>query len=796
MNLTWLYVAAVYAAAIALARRGGVFIPFRVAFLFYVLALGYLWEPMTRDAVNVHADVLKKLQPWDFLIEDETTANPGMNDVPLQEVPWANAVRESWKSLTPPLWNPYTGCGAVLLANGQSAALSPLRLLALPLNLAHSMTAEAAMKILVALTFLFLYCRRHWSEPASIVAAVSFGFCGFLFSWLHFPHSTAGCWLPAVLYFIDLLVERVTFARFVGGALVWVAILFAGHPETAAHVFLAALFYALWMRPRFKTLVALGGVMVVAVLLAAPYLAPFAEAVTKGSRYHEVRNDPAPKRPPLPYSDLRSAVPIVQPLYFGPIREAWGPSDAEGMSAFAGVLAVASWLAVVWYVIATRRWRSRETGFALLTLLMLGVLFEWPGFSGTVHFLIPLGAHARLRLVLACAMAIQAAAAIDFARTRRAPLLVAIGVVAAMIAVLLFQFPDVVRDRKPAVLRAAIPAAAVLLTAALFAITRARVAMAALAVAVVADLWLPGRAFNPPTPDSLLYARTPVIAKLQELTRANGAPSRIAGQGAMLFQNAASIFGLEDIRVHDPMANNRYIHFLGAVSSKYDPMAYFQFWDDLDNHVLDYLNVRYLVTDPGLTIGDPGRWRSVYEGPDGKIFENRDVLPRFYAPRNVVIDFSEQGFAKKLSEMNEKWSHTVLLDRLKLENQQMHDDFFNTRPLNAPAATVTIAESGATSYRIKTNAPRYTLVASSIPWWPGWKVERNGKRIDPIRVNSAFLGFAVTPGRNDVRVWYAPDTWRYGWVVAGLTSLALVGFRGFGVPRLQGGSKPRNPATP
>jgi uncharacterized membrane protein YfhO len=73
-------------------------------------------------------------------------------------------------------------------------------------------------------------------------------------------------------------------------------------------------------------------------------------------------------------------------------------------------------------------------------------------------------------------------------------------------------------------------------------------------------------------------------------------------------------------------------------------------------------------------------------------------------------------------------------------------------------------------------SPRYSLVVSSVPWWPGWKAERNGARIDPIRVNGAFLGFAVPEGEMDVRVWYDPWTWRLGVIASLATVIALIAF--------------------
>jgi uncharacterized membrane protein YfhO len=96
----------------------------------------------------------------------------------------------------------------------------------------------------------------------------------------------------------------------------------------------------------------------------------------------------------------------------------------------------------------------------------------------------------------------------------------------------------------------------------------------------------------------------------------------------------------------------------------------------------------------------------------------------------------------------------------------MRRDFFTPRATGSPRAAVFLKESAATEYTMTVAAPRYSLVVSSIPWWPGWKVTRNGERVAPIRVNGVFLGFAVPPGRYDVRIWYAPTTFRAGVCIA------------------------------
>jgi hypothetical protein len=243
-NLTWLYAGAVYAGGVFLARRAGADLPRRIALLFFALVFVFFREPLTTDTINAPVDYYESLPPWANVIKHPHPSNPFINDVALQLVPWAHAVRKHWRAFELPLWEPSAASGYPLLANGQSQALSILRLLALPLSLGHALTAEAVWKVLLALTFTFLFCRRRgYSLTASSIGAIAFGFSGFILVWLHFAHATVAAMLPAVLYAVDLLAERASGGRFVFASIVWGVILTGGHPETAAHAgFLTVLF--------------------------------------------------------------------------------------------------------------------------------------------------------------------------------------------------------------------------------------------------------------------------------------------------------------------------------------------------------------------------------------------------------------------------------------------------------------------------------------------------------------------------------------------------------------------------
>ena len=779
MNPTWLYVATVYAVAVFLARRGGIDLPKRVALFFYLLVLVFFWLPLTAAYINFQADILPSLPPWRDVTNYHYQYTFELNDLALQIVPWAHQVRESWKALDVPLWNHLSGSGYPLLGNGQSSALSLLRFLTLPLSLGHAVSAEAAFKILIALTFCFLLCRRRYSLLASTVGGVTFAFSGFLTGWLHFPIATAACLAPAVLYALDLLAERPTYGRFVFGALLWTQLLFAGHPETAAHLFWLAGVYQLWLlfaeriTPEPKRLVlTLGGVMTVAALLSLPYLVPLIETGLKSKRAAELKVAPL-QAGSLPYSDWPSAVVMLQPHFFGqvPYEIDWGPADTEPLGGYAGVLALVAFLANLASVIARRAWRSREMLYGILTLFILGVLFNFPGAGELFHWMMPIAAHARVRLLFTLLAALQAAAAIDLAR--RIPLLVGVLGTGAVLLFLLNWVHFANAYRFDTAVLAMFPSLFVLVAATLVATTRREAAVMLLLVAVIAELFAVGRARPMPLHERALYPVTPVIAKLQELAKQHPPrdPFRITGFHAQLFPNANGVYGLEDIRAHDPMGNARYLGFL-KLTADYSVGEYFGVFMDADRSVFDYLNVRYVTVDRHFPPLDPSRYKLIHESRDGKIFENLNALPRFFAVRNVILEFRDEVFYGKLREQNE-WGLTALLDELELESKQMGDDFFNGRPADSPLAKAYIIDATPTDYQMRVEAPRWSLIVSSIPWWPGWKVERNGVEVKPIRVNAVFLGYAVPPGTTDVRVYYDPPSFWWSAYIALATLLAL-----------------------
>lgn len=790
MNLTFLYVAALYFGGVWIWRRWGTPFPWKVAGLFYLLVLLFQFHPLVLSYTRLPVDHVLGMYPWRGYYDVDRARNPETNDVILQMVPWAHQVRESWKRFEPPLWNEAAGGGYPLLANGQSGGLSAIRLLSLPLPLAQSMASESALKILIALSFAYLYMRRRGrSEAASIITAVSYAFSTFITVWLHFGHSSVAAFLPAVFLSVDLLVERRSFRRVVFTAFVFAMLLLHGHPETAAHIMLVAGIYTLFQIlsvpiPWRERMRGIGGLViagVLSILLALPFLLPFIEALPRSQRYQLLQVNP----PEIVSVSPRYLVPFIQPSFYGHdhSRNTWGPGIAELVCGYAGILGVAGWLALLFQRIKERTWRDPVSFYVLATPVLVTVVMGWAGLSQLLHSLplYEMAANGRLRVAICWFLAVLAGEAVHhfLMRRDRKPLLFGLGTVAALLIILFAatRFPNELR--LASALETTWPRAAVLIAAAILIFsseTTRRWTWGLLVAAISFDLWMFAWPWYPMFPAKHLYPVTPLIAELQRVDQIEGAvaPQRITGTTAALFPNTPAMYGLEDIRAHDPMAFGRVLGAL-RVYTGYTSEKYFGFLSSIDDPFLDYLNVRYVVSAP------PEDYRSdrfvqIYSGADGRIFRNRDALPRFYAARNVFSEFDDVKRTQRILEHRD-WVNSVWLKRLPSRMiDQVRQDLFNPRPSGAPMATVRIVSAKPTEFRLSTDAPRWTLIISSQPNWPGWKIYSGSERLKQIEVNETFMGFLVPPGHSDIRVVYAPRSFSGGAAVSLLTIVLLAAF--------------------
>jgi hypothetical protein len=155
-----------------------------------------------------------------------------------------------------------------------------------------------------------------------------------------------------------------------------------------------------------------------------------------------------------------------------------------------------------------------------------------------------------------------------------------------------------------------------------------RVTIACCALAFI-ELTLTTRRYNPPAAPRDVYPATGAIAFLQR----DRTPHRFVAAGWSFLADTASAYGLEDVKTTDPMASPHYLRMVNGYLAARD---YDQIVNDFSQPYVDFLNIKYVYAPPGAHVSEP-RFRRVYSGADGDVYENTAALPRYFIPRNVIV---------------------------------------------------------------------------------------------------------------------------------------------------------------
>ena len=139
------------------------------------------------------ADSLRFAPPWAAGRPAHLTriSNNELGDAVVQFQPLLAFARDALPHA--PLWNPYLMSGRPLLADDQSAVLSPFSVPAYILPLLTSLGWSAVLKLVAAALGVFVLARALGQRfAAALLAGLVYGFSFWMVSWLAYPHS--GVW--------------------------------------------------------------------------------------------------------------------------------------------------------------------------------------------------------------------------------------------------------------------------------------------------------------------------------------------------------------------------------------------------------------------------------------------------------------------------------------------------------------------------------------------------------------------------------------------------------------------------
>ena len=764
--------AAAAAATLAAASRWVTPIRRRAAVLIAAAPLLFTGRATLTGGVYAPVDLLYQGEPFRSLrgVAPAGAQTPLLSDVVCSSIPWHAAARDALRHGRLPLWSPYLLGGEPLLAVQQAAPLHPATWLGLLLPLPHAWTLQMSLRLLLALLSAFLLARElSCSEMPSLAGALAWAFSDFLVFWLGYSVANAIGAFPLLALGLLRLARDADrrAAALTAAAIVLIAL--GGHPEMLLFAVTAGgvwFLFALRGAPRPARSVALslaaGGA---ALGLAAIQLAPLAEALpqTWERAWREAVYAPM-KKSVEPVASVRRAAVVVLPFAYG----VSGRSElAEGFGTpggYAGALVFP--LALCGLLARGRPGASRA---ALAVLGVLGAVL-WARLAGVTDAvaslpLFRIGVLDYFVFALVFALAMLAALGLDrLSRGEgRAAFLWGAALTAAAVAALYVErLPWLARLGMSGVyarLRLVEELAPLALAAAVMALAgRGRGALAAgacLAILAAARVAEAGGLY-PTLPASSFYPPLPVLDAIPR-----GMPDRVTALGPMLVPNAATVYGLEDVRGYESMTLRPLVETYPLWSRPLG--AWFNVVEDLRRPFLAFLNVRWAVVPAGAA--PPPGWTVRSRTPGADLLENRGALPRAFVPAFLRLEPDRDERLRQLGAIQDFWQRGIVSELIDLGTAR---EWFHNGE-----ATVSIARYEPQSMTLSVEAREPAVVATSVPAWKGWRVSIDGAPAPALTYNHAFLAVEVSPGRHEVALRYLPASVGAGLIVTVTTLAAL-----------------------
>ena len=754
-----------------------------------------------------------QLPPFTHVWSGPRPGNLIQSDVILLIQPWFVAMRAHFASGIWPLWNHLAGAGEPLLGNPQSLAWQPLAWLAAPLDAATAPALIAALKVLLAQVFTYLFLRRQGiSHPPALWSSLAFAFAGFLQLWLGWPLSASAAFLPVILYGWILVEERGRRRDLLLLALAIAGLLTAGHPETELHVALLVTAFALLRLPRLpelqrrRVVAHAGAAVLLAILWTAPLLMTGSAFLPQTLRATQLRErvaagpaDPGlvpGERPGRASGALSRLLPIAAPNTFGNNRlgSYWGHANTvDDASGFTGTAALLACLLACLPLGSGRRFPQERlflvTGAILLVVLasppvLIRFFLAVPVLSGSLYF------HTRGTILLNFAIAYGAAC--SWERWRRGelrrglvlPLALALGAFTTW-AYLAHPNPRFLLLLAPFRWASLAVHLAVLTAATIWLAQRPWREAGTLwpsesvlsiggALLVAGELLAIHAPANPPSPRVLYRPQMPAIgyvaARLDPW-------HRLAGLGPALRPNLATLFDLADARSAGPQKPMAVLEATGRINMF--PRRPADGFVNPEDPLYALLGVRLLMTEPRVPVGPP--WHLGWSGEDAWVYTRDDALGRLFLPARAIPcpppwaactatikDFAATA-AAQVSELPQgAWS------------------------ASGGSARLVLGELEPQEIRAGVDAPESRLLATSIFQDGGWRLLVNRRRMPTTLANGPFVAAWLPAGQSDVALLYRPSAFLLGLPLAGL-GLAFAAALTVPAPRRAGAQRTAMP---
>ncbi len=720
--------------------------------------------------------------PWnEYVSFSGLVKNTATPDVIGQIYPWKKLVIDIWKSGSIPLWNQYSFSGTPLLANYQSAALSPFNFIYFILPFVNAWSIQILFQPLLAGIFTYLFVRSlKLSNVASLVSAISFMFCGFITTWMAYGTLVyAILYLPLALFAIERFYET---KKWYFTVLLTSSIplsFFSGHFQTSLYFLLFTTAYILFKfattRKIEQSLLSVISICT-GLLICAPQLLPSIELYAQS-----VRSQLFMKTEVIPWTYFPT---LLAPDIFGnPVtRNAWFGHYAEWNS----------YIGLIPLILAFNSFRKKNPYvifFALGSIISILLAFQTPLLDLLVAARVPVlstSAASRVIVIFSFSAAVLAAFGYEnlmsdvknkkFNKTTIlcTAFLLTFGVLWTTILLKLFipveQIPTALSNLKlPTVFFGMF-----LIGFILSRLGKSKKIITIFGVLIILicafDSYRFAAKWQPFDPKNLVYPDVPI----QKVISGSNSYDRAFGSFGQELALTLRIGGLEG---YDPLYIGRYGEFINAApdGEYHTPersVVNLSKNAVYTGRIINFLGVKYIIhkVADGRAIWAFPFWtypvdqfQLTYADDKYQILTNNKAFKRAFVVSNY----------KKITDTREILQ-TIFLKDLDLSKTAVLED----NPI-VPLSNDMLGDAVIKSYEsnrvsIQTTTKNRALLVLTDPFYSGWEAFVDGKPTKIYRADYTFRGVIVPEGQHLITFTYYPSSFKIGLTLAVLGALGTV----------------------
>lgn len=719
--------------------------------------------------------------PWDAYKKNwGPIKSEAFPDVITQMYPWKYLTIKIEKTDHIPFWNPYSFAGAPLLANFQSAALSPFNLLFFIFTFPYAWSLLILFQPLLAGIFMYIFIREMGvGKIGSLISSTAFMFCGFITVWM--PYGTlsmAAVFLPLILFSIYRSFKKTSIIYLVILALGVCFSIFSGHFQTSLYVLLFSFlffFYCSYLfKDKKKALIVLLA-FIAGIFLSLPQILPSIEFYLYAPRSDNFLHGGG-----IPFYYL---ITVFAPDFFG--------NPVTRNDIFGNYAEWASFVGVIPFILSLLGLTFKKRNIAqfftftaiIFTILALATPLQYI-IQALKLPVISTSNPPRIIILASFSLAVLAGFGTEklssFMRDKKIKQIVVIYSILSAIIIVAFialmvshAGVEMVHVSEHNIV---LPLALLLVSG--FAILATTVlnkkklipfVLIFLLILTLIDSLRFAQKWMVFDSQSLLYMNTPVIDEIQKI-KGNG---RIYGN--LEVGVVDDYYGLSSLEGYDPLYSEKYGEFIatastGKITKSRRSVVFLGRRGLYADRVLNLLGVT-LFFEPKADVGqgwafpvwDKPQYKNVYGDEKIELFKNTKALARVTLFSSYRVASGKKALSLFYSP-HFNYKHVLLLDRKPTLIPDLHAIGSGKIVLYSPD-----------KIKISVNTNGSQLLFLSDSYYPGWSASIDGINTPIMKADYAFRAISVPKGKHTVIFEYKPRSFLYGVGFAFLGVIMLIG---------------------